>query len=70
MKWIEKLRKDKDLAKWPPTWIPFAMAIVLWGEGWVFPFEGYKRALYYLAGFALLYAIAHWNTVRILNRKP
>ncbi len=69
MKWVKRLQKNKVLAKWPPTWIPFAMAVILLGEGLVFPIEKYKVPLYYIAGFALLYAVVHWNVVRLLNRK-
>ena len=69
-KWIKQLEKKGIVSKWPQTWIPFAMAIILLGEGLVFPIEQYKMSLYYVAGFTLLYAIGHWKMVKILNRKP
>ncbi len=66
-KWIKQLEKKRIISRWPPTWIPFAIAIILLGEGLVFPIERYKMPLYYAAVFALLYAIGHWNVVRNLK---
>ncbi|MBU2576628.1 MAG: hypothetical protein KKF50_02810 [Nanoarchaeota archaeon] len=65
----KKLRKNKKLSRWPPVWLPFIFVILLLGEAYVFPFEKYKLPLYSSAIFALFYAIAHWNYIRILNRK-
>jgi len=69
-KLVKKLEKKGIVGKWPPVWIPFAMTAILLFEAYVFPIERYKSLMYYAGGFALLYAISHWNAVRILNRKP
>lgn len=68
-KWIKGLEKKRIIGGWPPVWIPFAMAIILLSEAYVFPIEKYRMPLYYAAGFAFFYAVAHWNVVRILNNK-
>jgi len=68
-KWIKKLKKNKRLSMWPPTWMPFVFTILLLGEAYVFPIARFKMPLYYASGFAFLYAIAHWNVVRILKGK-
>lgn len=67
-KLIKKLKKNKTLSSWPPSWMPFAMVIIFLIEGYFFPFENLKSTLYYLAGFTFLYAIVHWIVVRNMNR--
>lgn len=67
-KWIKKLKKNKTLSRWPPTWMPFVMTVIFLIEGYLFPFEGLKSTLYYLAGFTFLFAIVHWIVVRNMDR--
>ena len=68
-KWIKNLEKRKIVSRSPHPAIPFILAIVLLAEGFFFPFERLKYVLYYLAGFTILFAFAHWFVVRILRGK-
>jgi len=69
-KWIKRLQKNKVLARWPPVWFAFLMAVILLGEAWVFPIERLKMPMYYSAIFAFVFAFTHWFVVRNLERKP
>jgi len=69
-KWIKKLGKKGIIGRWPPVWVPFALAVVILVEGYFFPFEKFKCVMYYLAGFTFLYAIAHWKVMDILKGEP
>lgn len=67
-KWIKKLKKNKAISRWPPTWVPFVLTAIILVEAYLFPFEKLSCALYWLAGFAFLFAVAHWYVVRTLDR--
>ena len=66
-KWIKKLKKKGIISRWPPIWVPFVLVVIILVEGFFFPFEGLRVALYYLAGFTFLFAVAHWIVVRALK---
>ena len=67
VKWMKKLKKNKALSMWPPTWMPFVMVIIFIVEAYFFPFERFKMPLYYAAVFAFFYAIIHCFFVRKLK---
>ena len=66
---LARLEKKKVISRWPPTWVPFVLVVIIFVEGFFFPLEEFRTLLYFLAGFAFLFAIVHWFVVRTLNRE-
>jgi len=71
--WIKRLEKRRIISRKPHPAIPFILSFIILGLGIITSYiddidKIWSCALFFLAGFSVIFAILHYMVVRICDR--